>query len=532
MKKNSGATSSDRTLKNLLRGGASHRHARHSIFRELLKIKGDLRSIVSPFLLKNAFKLRPEQWIACSYNGRDWRELSQLASSKDLSVQLNVVLLLEQHILQNLAAVSRLDATSTAVSVALLSEPEADISGLVASVDRADRQSLFYWRLLAGAYNKNSSEMFRQLRAQMKTDWLVQRFFYPFTFQGINISPEQIIPFTLEYVLSGQEMPWELKIIEYAAGFRQSLLGNEVAFFWAALLMHPFDAVELLADCLDLCFANNQRLPSEFDEAFDRIARATQSRRLRQSFTRYQGRALTFVEHLSQSNIELPLPDDSKSFLIECASVEAAPQQQEKSEFLNSLAALRNNKYPDQRDYENVVLSARLWKFVEGGRFLHGYASSLFMFPREGWNYECLDFYNLADFFGEANPFILMSPGVATTPNRNDMFEPSWLRIEKKVTKSLRPIEEVSDRTWIKDLLFDVSQSQKEGQVHQWLRKVEEHSPIKRNYVCGADWAWLDEVLRIQKVHPFRGDLKAAYVFLLRNVENSDPDHAVVKSIL
>ncbi len=486
----------------------------------------------NPFLLKKTYELRPHEWIACAYDRRDWSELSRLASTSDLTVQRNVVHLLEQHIVRNLDAVSRLDAISTSVSVALLSEPEAAITKLVWSVKKEDRQSLFFWRLLAGAFHNNSSEMFRQLRAQMKTDWLVQRFLYPFTFQGINISAEQIIPFTLQYVLSGQEMPWELKIIEYAAGFRQNLLGNEVAFFWAALLMHPFDAIEIVSDCLDVCVANNNRLPQAFDESFERIALTTGNRRLNNSYARYQGKAFKFVEQLSPSNIDLPLPDESKRFLIDCVSTELMPTRPKESRFLSNLSSIRLDKYPNQSDYEAIVLSARLWKFLEGGRFLHGYASTLFMFPRTTWDYECLDFLNLADFFGEANPFIVMSPGVATSNRKGELFAPSWSEIEIRIEQLVRPIDDISDRTWIKDFLFDVSLNQQQGQVQKWLNKIEKYSPIKRNYVCGADWAWLDQVLRIQKVHPFRGNLKAAYVFLLRNVENGDPDHAVVKSIL
>lgn len=202
------------------------------------------------------------------------------------------------------------------------------------------------------------------------------------------------------------------------------------------------------------------------------------------------------------------------------------------TKFLQHFASLRNEKYPTVTDYESVVYTARIWGFTEAGRFIHGYAASLFMFQRSAWETECLDFFALTDLLGVANTFVLTSPGLATAPNRENLFEKSWSDVEIYVASQLVPVEDVENRLWIKVLQFENSHNQQLGKISDWVSSIEEYSPIKRSYVCGADWAWLESVLKSQKIGPFRGNLSAAYVFLLRNVEKGDPDYSAVKSIL
>ena len=519
-------------LKNLLRGKVSHRHARHKILSHIAKMNSGVQEEINPFLLKDAYKLRQQEWIGLAFDNKDWSDLSILASSENNALKLNVVHLLEQHIIQNADAVGRLEQVADAVSRLILSEPETKSDQIVSSVSGTDRQSLFFWRLITGAYNQRGSLMFSRLRDQMKTDWLVQRFLYPFAFQGLNASPEQFIPSMLDYVLSGQEAPWELKIIEYAAGYTSGLIDNEVPFFWAAMLMHPYDAIELISDCLDLCTAHAKRLPEEFNESFERILSETNNRRLKTSFERYKGTKIGFGTELSPSQIQLNLPEPSKQFLVDCVTRGRKPCPPIDSPFLKSIANIRLNKYPETTDYDAVVYSSRIWKFLEAGRFLHGYSSALFMFPRASKEYEYRAFSNLVDFLGMSNPFSIMSPGLSTANKRHDVFDCDWVEIETEIETTSRDASTIKDRTWIQDLIFDVSKDQQNGLVQPWIRKIEKHSHLKRNYVCGADWSWLDNVVKSQKVRPFRGNLKAAYVFLLRNIEKGDPDYAVVKSIL
>lgn len=99
-------------------------------------------------MLKGAYKLRQQEWIGLAFDNKDWSDLSILASSENNALKLNVVHLLEQHIIQNADAVSRLEQVADAVSRLILSEPETKSDQIVSSVSGTDRQSLFFWRLI------------------------------------------------------------------------------------------------------------------------------------------------------------------------------------------------------------------------------------------------------------------------------------------------------------------------------------------------------------------------------------------------
>lgn len=169
--------------------------------------------------------------------------------------------MLEQHICINAGSIERLESTSTSISTFLLGDTEPSIDDILLSITEVDQQSLFYWKFLAGAYHNQSQTLINLLNGKMRTEWLKHRFLYPFAFHSFNPRPQHLIPQTLEYVLSGEEKFWEKKIIEYAVGYRQNISGNEIPFFWAALLMHPYDALELISECLDIASASNKKFP-------------------------------------------------------------------------------------------------------------------------------------------------------------------------------------------------------------------------------------------------------------------------------
>lgn len=516
----------------MLRGGQSYRHARHKIFKRFMNIHRSLEDAVNPFLLKKTFTLRPAEWIALSYDETDWRNIEHFTSSCTRAQFQNMLLMLESHIALNLKSIKNLESVSDELSRLLLTNPDSTTDELIASVAPVDRQSLFFWRLLAAAYCRTGEALARQLRAHMKTEWLQNRFMYPFAFSAINLPPDYLLPTTLSYVLSGKETRWEAAIIQYAAGYLGDIIGNESGFLLASLLMHPYDALELLTDCLVESEAAGIVIDADLLVSAERIFALTQNKRLGSTLGRINGKKIKVSSEISLDNIKLPLSDEVKERLIDLVSLNEVPEIAEASSLWGSFVSVRLDKYPRVIDFDNIVILIRAWRFTEAGRMLKGYCASLFLFPRSESRSEYKDFCALTDFFGCANAFILTSPGLSYFSARNNLFEQTWSDVETFINRVILPIDQYDDRCWIKVLQYKASLDQRSGRISNWISALERYSPIKRNYICGADWNWLQAVLDLHKVHPFRGDLKAAYVFLLKDIEQNEPHHEVVKSIL
>ncbi|MGV2141590.1 hypothetical protein ACQZ45_26750 [Agrobacterium sp. 16-2014-1-2a] len=440
--------------------------------------------------------------------------------------------MLECHIVLNLSAIKRLEVISDKVSSLLLTDPDVDPNKLLSSVAAVDRQSLFYWRFVAAAYCRTGELLAGELRKVMKTDWLQSRFLYPFAFSAINQPPDYLLPATLSYVLSGKETFWETALIQYAVGYTGDIVGNEAGFLLSSLLMHPYDALELLTDCLlENNAAGNEIKPDLFCFA-ERVCEKTGNRRLDAVLRRCRGASIKVKSEISHDDIRLELANETKDLLVNLVSFSPTDIEKKLPTIVESLIGIRKERYPNVVDFENVLSTIRAWRFTEAARMLKGYCAALFMFPRSDWPSEYKDFCALAEFFGSANAFIMTSPGLANFPWRSDIFENDWSEIDLFLDQSVREVTDYTDRCWIKALQYKVSILQREARVLSWVEAIEHYSKITRSYICGADWNWLEAILDKQKVHPFKGNLKAAYVFLLKDIEYGELHHEVVKSIL
>lgn len=519
-------------LRNLMRGQGSHRPARHRIADTLLRAKFRFSAELNQFLLESTYRIDPGQWQNFPFSDGDWEDARKISASRRSVMLENVVDLVEQHIVVNKETVNRLIEFSDLLSCALLETPEADPTGLFEKLLPVDRQSLFFWRVVAAANSQNGKLLARRISDEMRSTWATRKFLYPFVFFSVNQPPEGHIQTSLKYVLNGGEKEWERRLIEYAVGHQSSLIGNEAGFLWLSLLAHPFDALNLLCDVLEEHTSCGNTAPDALVECAERISNQVNFRRLNSMIRRHRGELIKFVNEPDIEGIQLPISKEAKSFyqsLILPHPLTAPPKD---SDFLNSLARLRKEKYPSQLTYDQVVFSSRRWRFTEAGRLLSGIAYLLFMFPRSEWPTEYKQFLRLVDFYGGASVLLLMAPGVATASNRNKIFSKRWADLASEMEVRVEAIGSVEDRTWINLLHREVSQDQNAGRVSDWISKIERNCPIKRNYLSGADWPWIEEVLRSRKVQPFRGDWRAAYVFLLKGVEQGDPDFSVIRSIL
>ncbi len=519
-------------LRNTFRGGHSYRHARHKIFKKFRAVTFDFRKEISPFLLDKAFKLRENEWIALSYDDIDWRNISDFNEAHTPIQYQNLLAMLECHIVLNLSAIKRLQVVSDKLSSLLLTDPDMDSHNLLSSVAGVDRQSLFFWRFVAAAYCQTGELLASELRKVMKADWLQSRFLYPFAFSAINQPPDYLLPATLNYVLSGKETFWETAIIQYAVGYTGDLLDNEAGFLLSSLLMHPYDALELLTDCLSESNAARNKIKPELFRFAERIYDKTKNRRLGDVLRRCRGSSVRVKSEIANDDICLELDNETKSLLVDLVSFPPTHTEKKLPTIVESIVGVRREPYPNVVDFDNVLIMIHAWRFTEAGRMLKGYCAAIFMFPRSDWPSEYKDFCALTEFFGSANAFILTSPGLANFPWRADIFEDDWEDVDLFLRRSVLDVTDYTDRCWIKALQYKASILQREARILAWIDTIEHHSKITRSYICGADWNWLEAVLDKQKVHPFKGNLKAAYVFLLKDIENGELHHEVVKSIL
>lgn len=519
-------------LKNIMRGQVSHRPSRHKILQVLLRSNFAIEEELNEFLLSSTYKIDPQQWTNLSLESSDWIDLAQIDATKNVTLFSNVSKLFERHILENQRSIKTLAQLSDDLSCLILDQSETSPVGLLDAISPMDQQSLFFWRAISAAYTRQGRQLTKHLSAQTKSKWAARRFLYALVFFSINQPPSRNIPSALKYVLTGTETTWEVRFLEYACGYQTALPDHSLGFLWISLLMHPFDALELLCDLLDECAAQKKSVHGSLLDVAMRLDATLGYRRLNASLKTYTGQRLKYSAALDENGISLPLTQSTKKFLVQCVAPTAPNATPHKSEFLEAILSLRLTNYPSQAAYDSVVFAARTWRFTEAGRFLQSYASLLFMFPRGSWEHESREFYNLVSFFGSVSNLMLLAPGLATTPTRNEILDIPWAQASASLEEMLPAIHVAKDRTWINVLQYEVSADQVRGHVSNWIARVERHSPIKRNYLCGADWSWLSLVLKERKVHPFRGDARAAFVFLLKCIEEGDPDFGVVRSIL
>lgn len=519
-------------LRNLMRGQGTHREARHSIARALVRSDFNLSDEINSFLLQSTYKISQDQWVNFPFESHDWDDAKKIAACRKLSILSNLATLVEQHIVENKSSIIRLIDFSDSISCSLLQTPELDPTPLFNDLQAFDRQSLFFWRVLAAANHQNGKLLAIRISTEMRSKWATQKFLYPFVFAAVNQPPESHIPSSLKYVLSGIEMEWERRFIEYAAGYQGGVLGNEAGFMWLALLTHPFDALDLLCDILEECNASGNAPPQEVVSCANKIASALNYRRLDSLLRRCRNEPIEVLEHMEASHIQLPLSVQAKEFYQSLICANSLEFGRTGSDLFNSLIEIRTDRYPTQANYDYVVFSSRSWRFTEAGRLLDSLAYLFYLLPRSEWKSEAKQFFRLADFYGGANALILTAPGLATSKRRDEIFSKRWLDISVDLEVRAKAIGEAQDRTWINLLHREVSEDQIQGRVGSWISKIEKHCPIKRNYLSGADWSWIEEVIKQRKIAPFRGDLRAAYVFLLKGIEQSDPDFSVIRSIL
>lgn len=173
-------------LRNLMRGQGSHRPARHRIADTLLRAKFRFSAELNQFLLELTYRIDPDQWQNFPFSDGDWEDARKISESRRSVILENVVDLVEQHIVVNKETVNRLIDFSDLLSCALLETPEADPTGLFEKLHPVDRQSLFFWRVVAAANSQNGKLLAKRISDEMRSTWATRKFLYPFVFFSVN----------------------------------------------------------------------------------------------------------------------------------------------------------------------------------------------------------------------------------------------------------------------------------------------------------------------------------------------------------
>jgi hypothetical protein len=527
-------------IRDSARGRQNYSDARHKLAASILGHPNDLIARPNKYLTDTLFKLSKDKWRALSFGSKDWPILDRLISAPEGHIEVNYESLIGDYIISNADRVNRLYETSKNISASLLRDDGDSVSDLFDSLDEADKQSVFAFRTYAAQRSHSNELLVEYFKKTMSSDWCKKRFLYPFVYYYINNTADRYLDTFLSYVISGGGKHLsEREAIKF-------ILCDEIAYhqsssfkYYIALLCHPFDACEILINHLELEFSRFGKISNQAMCLLQNIASVIPSLRVTSVFDLVSGSPLAFVLRPSGSKIaQLFGLDGEATAALTLFSDVAADRDFSDSGLPRVLAALtrmRRDRYPTVDDFNLLTANAFKWRFTDSGRLLLALLTSIFMLPRREPDYEARQTFRLLSYFGEISPFMLSSPSGAWAIDRRLLPSPrdsSYEIIESLCDLSFKPANEYSSRLWIKAVHWSLRNAERQFHVAKWLEIVRRDIRVSPGFLTGLRWQWLDDVVRVVRLAPFRGRESGAYALLLMQIEERHRDPTLLRSAI
>lgn len=526
------------TLRNLGRGGRAYRSMRRQTAQALFAHPQEAAEELSPFLRKTLLKIDGE-WMALTFDDRDWAIMERFSKANTTTTQ-NILSLTLQYIEENIEAVNRLYAFERNLSRVLLTEGADAAAGMTADIKGADTHSLLMYRLYA-ALSSGREELLDSFSGQQYSEWFRRRFLYPFVYWFVNKPGDSYLDYHLSYAMPpGHANQAERSCIRF-------LLKDELAYdqplafkCYIALLTHPYDAAEILFNDIENAYARNGALNAMEAATLKRLGAAiSESVRLKR-FTSM----VAAGEPCPFKGDEPPVGGLAETFgedgpaaqvFAQCFSFAAELDPAAiASAHLGAIARIRMAKYPTVVDYDTIVTVGRGYWHTTAGRAINTLLTSLYLFPRRDAVHELKETVRGALTIGAATPFVLAAPRGRVALERRLLSIANCTPPEAIGLLGLGVPEPgaPADRCWIKSVHWTGMALEKSGLVSEWLALMRKHIAIAPAYVTGIDWDWFDQMLAVKRITPFLGSAPAAYVLLLRLVEESRKDATALRLTL
>ena len=145
------------------------------------------------------------------------------------------------------------------------------------------------------------------------------------------------------------------------------------------------------------------------------------------------------------------------------------------------------------------------------------------------------DLLRLAGFFGKINAFLIASPSGEALSDQllRSLFSDKTVQaFEAAVDSLLQEPNAYTDRLWIKSLQWSLRLFERDMAVAKWLAAVRKEVRITPGYLSGIDWSWVDGVIKILRLKPFRANADGVYALLVRHVDQSNVDATALRTAI
>lgn len=488
---------------------------------------------LTAYLRDRLFALPASGWQAFAFTPRDWRIAEALISSRIGGLDRRMLEMVLAYVASNQPAVAKLYAMSDLISSRLLKLEAQELAPGTDHFSSSEAQSLFAFRVLCATHSTSAADMKRELETRLaRAGWCRSRLMYPL----INLISNQRSPNDLDdflaYFAIGDETPEEmlaLKLLLSDTDARDAPLAFKL---YVGLMGHPYDACEMLLDHAEFAIVRGEPMDESLAAALRCLAgmlpgtRAERIGRLVGAVPEYVRdtpsgcRMLHAADTYGCGPAELDILTRFVSLKpFEHVHVTGSDRP------LTILANMRCAEYPDPEQFQQVVSSRSAWSFVDGGRIIGALLRSIYMVDRAPYDLEARDVLRLFSLYDMVNPMLASAPSAVSLLRRlaatSDTAYPDAIEGEGEAEISRR--SPLLQRLWINELQWRLRRLEDEGRIKAWLSLVRSDARVRPLFLTGINWPWVEQIIDVQRLKPFRS-FDGAYLLLLMEMEaNSDP---------
>jgi hypothetical protein len=372
----------------------------------------------------------------------------------------------------------------------------------------------------------------------MYADWLRQRLLYPLSYYFTAEPNSEHFDFFLKQLFADTDiLNTEREVIQTLVDDNHILSASASFYFYLALLMHPYDAVILIARFYESALARADGPSPEEIRLLGKLAGTTQNSRLSAIVDHVTGKPISMeTQKTSALFSRLDLASETEEFYRAVFSLEAAIGPEIRRPLLETLGRLRFERYPEIADFHEMSSWTTRYSFSSAGRVLRVFMTSLYMWPRETLVTEFFDLFTQIELFGGLTSWAVTSP-------RGYAFL-RLLDARGRLDKSVEEIEslidqQVSDlctsgRRWIKLFHWSQRRNEAEFRFNEWFGAIRANIPLfgTQRYLSGIDWNTLDTIIDAYRIKPFLNNRDAIFVLMLRQSEERRHDSAILRFAL
>ncbi|MGB3878230.1 MAG: hypothetical protein WA980_20440 [Shinella zoogloeoides] len=520
-------------LKNIARGDRGYRPFRWKIAQML----SDTSAIsnLNSFLRKKLLFLKPDEvFTALELSKKDFLLLCQFNKTDRSAV--SYLSLLCDYVEYNIGMYRDIDEFDKLLSTAVLSGGlDTDIASEFTGESRGRAQCVFVMKAYCALFGSNNEDISQYFGAGMYADWLRQRLLYPLSYYFTAEPDSDHFDFFLKQLFADTDiLNAEREVIQTLIDDNHVISASASHIFYLALLVHPYDAVILVARFYESVLARSDVPSPEEVRLLSKLAGTTRNSRLN-AIVGHVSVAPIATETDGTSSVfsRLGLTSETEEFYRAVFSLEAASGPQISRPLLETLYRLRFEKYPDIADFHELSSWAARYSFSTAGRVLRVFMTSLYMWPRRNLVAEFFDLFTQIELFGALTSWAATSPrGYAFLRHAHacGRLANSVQEIDGLIEKQIAVIA-ATGRRWIKVFHWGQRRNEAEFRFNEWFEAIRVNIPLfgTQRYLSGIDWTTLDTIIDTYRIKPFLNNRDAIFVLMLRQSEERRHDSAILR---